>query len=464
MNRHHSGGEAAIAPHANRFETNRRLPAETSEAIATRAAALLLGLELRRWLTNREKDYLDNLAPDNAITFLVRGGEYLHPAEIELFPAEIVDAALGQAGDSFFSHRFEDAGGRSCRVYTGVIGPDSGNPIVLGMFGPDDPINRDLLSDRFSLVLGSFRTALASVTLVAGSLPVLPHKAARLIVNRASGRVIHADPWLCEQVELEPARIVSREYGEIAPAIGRLVKNHRLKMENLSADHLELAAITFFPLNGRPIGGHIKVSDDLIDRIREDLAAMTSTAGYIEDYTRKLPATEVSELASDIVKAGERLDRRLARHQLLATFDRRETIEINVLYQLDQAIDRISKLGGRGIALKNDLGHIDLVRRAPSDAWLLLFESVLDTHRFARGTAGDTVVRVGSDSETGATHLIFTTVLPDTMNLADLERVWYQDTETLAARLDVTVAKNLVLESNTIVTRLTLGPRKGTLA
>jgi len=461
--------QTTLAPptsrHVNRFGTNRSVPAPSCDAVTTRAASILLGLELRGRLTNREKDYLDSLAPDNGITFLVRGDSYLHPAEIELFPADVTEAAVSQGGDAYFSHHFEDrtGSGQTCRVYTGLIGEYDGTPLVLGMFGPDDPINRELLGDRFGFVLGSFRTAFTAARKIFEVLPNVPARASRLIVNRASGRVTHVDRALCDHLDIDPAQVVSREFGEVTPMVSRLVSDHQLKLENVAGDYLHLAVMTFVPLSGKTVRGET-VNNSLVDTMRDDLAAITSSAGYIEDTATDLEVHEITDLAAGIVDVGERLDRRLARHQLLDDFDRRESIEVNVVYQLEQAIDRLTALGNRGLSLMIETGQTDLVRTAPADAWLLLFESVLETHRISRGREGNTTVRISRDLETGATSISFTTVLPAGMSLADLERSWYQDTESLAARLAVTVNKNLMLESNTIVTRLTLSPQKGTVA
>jgi hypothetical protein len=68
--------------------------------------SMLLGIVLRGWLADREKEFLDNLAPDRSITFLIRGRQYLHPEGIELFPSQLIETAIRQGGEAFFSHRY----------------------------------------------------------------------------------------------------------------------------------------------------------------------------------------------------------------------------------------------------------------------------------------------------------------------------------------------------------------------
>ena len=444
-----------ITTGTNRFETDVPVPT-TDEAAVVRAASILLGIELRGWLANREREYLDSLAPDNAISFLVHGSQYLHPKEVELFPLDLVRAAIRQGGDAVFSHRCRSGAcdcPSACRVFTGMIGTALGQPLVLGMFGPDEPLDKKLLEDRFESVISTFRGARRSTQAVRDALRDTPAGSSHMLVNRASGRIIHIDPSLADNIDLEPAEFVTREYGSVENHLHRLFTHNKVRMENLTCGCLNLTCMTFTPI--RSTARDDTVNHGFVDSVRGELVGMTSSAEYIESRGTELSDDEIRDLAARITRTGEHLDRRLARHQLLVNFDNLSPETANVNYALEHAIDRISAGGGTGITLDvaSDARWIEVT--APRDAYRLMFESILETHRLAPGNIGTTTVRVAAEPDSGWSISI-KTVLPGTMRLADLEKIWYQDAQAVAAKLGISVRRNLVLESNTIITRIVI--------
>jgi len=456
-----------ITSRIGRFETNRTATDLSSDAVVMRTASMLLGVRLREGLTNREQEFLDSIAADNSLVFLVRGDKYLHPQDAELFPPDLIETTISMGADAVFSHRYEANcadGPHPCRVYTGLVGIPDHSPLVLGMFGPDDPFEKQAAGDQFAYVIGAFREAERSVALICDALPDLSDSAARMLVDRASGRVIHADRALLERMDIDSHEVIGREYSAVAETISPLLAVNKLRMENFAGGCLNIACFTFTPNKKITPVKTTPMAEDIVDFTRDRVAAVTTSAGFIEDNAADLTPDDVQHLAGDIVRAGERLDRRLARHQLLADFDNMERTELNILYQLEQAIDHISALGGDGITLKVDSNAGSLTDIMPYDAYLLLFESILETHRFARGVVGDTEARLGRDADDNRMSITFTTILPASLCLTDLERVWYQDTEAVARKMGVSVSKNLILESNTIVTRLTIRPQEETVA
>jgi hypothetical protein len=442
-----------ISSAPNRFETDTTTP-PAEDAVVVKAASVLLGIELRGWLATREQEFLDSLAPNNAISFLVLGDRYLHPREVELFPLDLVRAAIRQGGDAVFSHRCQSGTcdcPTACRVFTGMVGSALGQPLVLGMFGPDEPINKQLLEDRFESVISIFRAARRSTRTVHDALGDTPAGSARIIVNRASGRVIHIDRQLTDELDLPATEFVAREYGTIEGLLRRLFLRNRVHMENLACGCLNLTCMTFTP--ARSASHRDTDGSDFVDSLRGQLAGITSSAEYIESHLGDLPEDDVRDLVARIARAGEHLDRRLARHQLLANFEKLDNRPVNIIYDLEHAIDRISAIAGDGITvdIASEARVVEIP--APPDSCRLLFESVLETHRLAPGNIGATSVRVTRDDTDGCVITV-KTVLPGTMKLADLEKVWHQDTQAVAAKLGITVRRKLILESNTIVTRI----------
>ncbi len=464
MNQIESRSEPASITTINRFESNRLSEIDQFDAEVVKAASLLLGIELRSWLSNRDRDHIDNLAPNNAIAFLVHGRTYLHPKEIELFPMDLIEAAINQGGDAIFSHRWESArtdGPTASRVYTGMIGYLDGEPLVLGMFGPDDPVDRTLLESRFEHVISVFRAARPSAESVIESLTPSTNGTARLLVNRASGRVVHVDNAICEYLDREPDSFVSREYSMLDHHIRRLVGTHRMKMENLCGGCLNLTCISFTPMPRKnPNGAGTDAA--ILNAMRSEMAAITSAAEYIESQADNLDSTDITDLAARIADTGHQINRRLARRQLLNNFENLSAENTNALYDLERAVDRFNSDNHGGITFTVDSDSAVIDVNAPREAFRLLFESVLETHRLAPGNIGQTTVRAAAAPEPCSTRITFKTVLPGTMRLADLERVWRRDTEQVAEKLGANVDRKLLLESNTILTHVTIPTAKET--
>ncbi len=443
----------------HRFGSNHPPAAASDDTATVRAASLLLGIELRGWLSTREKEYLDSLAPDNALTFLVLGSEYLHPAEISLFPVDLIDDTITLGGDAVFSHRFSPADGRGngqSRVCTGVVGAVNGKPLVLGMFGPDSPTDKHLLENRFEQVIGSFRAARQSVRLLGDSLKSAPDGSARILVNRACGRILHVDQAICDAVNKPPFDFVSREYGTIEHLLRPMVRRHRMKMENLAGGCLHIACLTFIP--AAKASTPVRLHTPLVESLLGDMAGITSSAEYLHTHGDTIAVEEIQSLAGQIAHTGRQISRRLARYQMLANFDRLETEPVNVLFQLEQAVDRLAQLGDRGVLMHADEISADMTQTAPRDAWLLLFESILELHRTAPGRVGPTSVDIEPNGN--SLHIDFTTEIPGAIRVAELERLWHQETDKLAARLGAPLHRKLLLESNAIRTRVTVCPQE----
>ena len=151
MNSKQTISTESVGPVASRFETNRISVELSPDAVAMRAASLLLGVQLRGELTNREREFLDSVAGDHALVFLVHGEGYLHPQDVALFSADLIDATVRMGRDAVFSHRCDSGADENAnrRVYTGLIGAADDRPLVLGMFVPEDLRENQAAADRF---------------------------------------------------------------------------------------------------------------------------------------------------------------------------------------------------------------------------------------------------------------------------------------------------------------------------
>lgn len=441
----------------DRFESNRLTGFAEDDSAVVRAASLLVGLELRGWLSRREIEYLDSLAPDNALTFLVHGNRYLHPNDLPLFPLDLIDAAVNQGGDAVFSHRCESdctCTPGVCRVFTGVIDDAHGEPLVLGMFGPDSPTEKVILADRFEQVISAFRKGRESVNQALAALGSTPPGAARIIVNRASGRIIHVDNAICTAVNRESSDFISREYSTVEPLIERLVRKFKMKLENLACGCLHISCLTFQPSH-ETTPADSNSSTDLLESLTGSLADLTTVAEYLDGNAGFLSRAEIMNLTAEIARTGQRLTRRLRCLRTAANFEQFEATRINLLHQLDCAIDRVTDPRTDSVTLTLDSDCENSTVVAPPDALRLLFETILETHSTPDTTAPTTVRMRQSRNQPGA-EITFTTTVPDSARLADLERVWSPDAEQLARLLGIPVQRRLLTESNTVVTTLNI--------
>ena len=63
------------------------------ERITAAAESLLLGFQLRGWLTAVEYELLDSLGLNDCRLFLINEREYLYPRGFELFPPDLIRTA-----------------------------------------------------------------------------------------------------------------------------------------------------------------------------------------------------------------------------------------------------------------------------------------------------------------------------------------------------------------------------------
>ncbi len=230
-----------------------RLAAITTEFSTTEKGnlavveSMLLGIVLRGWLADREKEFLDNLAPDRSITFLIRDRQYLHPEGIELFPSQLIETAIGQGGEAFFSHRYRP---EKCKtdgytIHTALINPSEPEPLVLGYFGPDSQLGQPEIKDRFYRLVSQFRQTYRLVGEIAHDLTgTQKSDVPTIIVNRCSGRVVSTNEAAEKLFRTSQQSLVDQEFGQLRSRLASVSYGRRMKMANISKGNLHLTIIT----------------------------------------------------------------------------------------------------------------------------------------------------------------------------------------------------------------------------
>ena len=230
-----------------------RLAAFTSEFSTTEKGdlavveSMLLGIVLRGWLADSEKEFLENLAPDRSITFLIRGRQYLHPEGIELFPSQLIETAIGQGGEAFFSHRYRP---EKCKtdgytIHTALINPSEPEPLVLGYFGPDSQLDRPEIQDRFYRLVSQFRQTYRLVGEITHDLTgTQKSRVPTIIVNRCSGRVVSTNEAAEKLFRTSQQSLVDQEFGQLKSRLASVLCGRKMKMTNICKGNLHLTIIT----------------------------------------------------------------------------------------------------------------------------------------------------------------------------------------------------------------------------
>lgn len=209
--------------------------------------SMLLGIVLRGWLADREKEFLDNLAPDRSITFLIRDRQYLHPEGIELFPSQLIETAIRQGGEAFFSHRYRP---ERCKtdgytIHTALINPSQPEPLVLGYFGHDSQLGQPEIQDRFYRLVSQFRQTYRLVSETAQYLTgTQKSDVPTIIVNRCSGRVVSTNEAAEKLFRTSQQSLVDQEFGQLKSRLASVSCGRKMKMANISKGNLNLTIIT----------------------------------------------------------------------------------------------------------------------------------------------------------------------------------------------------------------------------
>jgi len=368
---------------AERTGNPRWLPDKQAEAAIQ---SLLLGLRFRGWLGDSEKDFLDLLAPEHSVTFLIRNREYLHPERVPLFPMDLIESALNGGGQAIFTHRYEPetATEYDCyKVHTARISPPDRDELILGVLGPDNIFGGPAQDDRFGHLVEQFRRSWRATddleerisSRLAGDLPVM-------LLNRASGRVLTASQQLAEMMQLDLQELVDVEYSELVRRLSTGSAGMKLQLENLSTEPIQMCVATVLPVSrahGESSADGL-IADFFLHTMRNKLAGITAAASHLGSLAEEVDAREEVELADIVLGEAGQLDRELDRLLTLLAYDRLPRKEMIISESISEAVERVLiREGSRAEIEVNDVPSARTFK-SPPPALSLLLESVLMSH------------------------------------------------------------------------------------
>jgi hypothetical protein len=273
--------------------------------------SLLLGIHLRGWVTDRDKEFLDSLAPDSSLSFLIRGNEYLHPEGVELFPFELIESAIQKGGDAVFTHRYQRTSHDTnyhYTIYTAVIDGSLPTSLILGFFGPDDCLRLPDTENRFHKLVTLFREVCHSHHKFAKKLVrELESPTPAILVNRCSGRVVALNEPAAVLLQQNLRSLVDLEFGEVKTQLLSLLPGHRLTMTNINEGEVYLTMIAVTSSQGSDKGEHTDTTEKTLGKIQSKLNQMTLLTKNLESLGDKIKNGEVVAMAHQISEAVDEL-------------------------------------------------------------------------------------------------------------------------------------------------------------
>ena len=282
----------------------------------------LLGLRLRGSLCDYDRSILDLLIDEPNVAFLVQDGRYLHPEDLPLVPAAVLETTLLRNTEAVFRQRLAPTGraGSSGGLVRAARISRSGEPeLVLGAIGPDNPYLRERHDDWFGNLVVSFRQAWNRSGAVAERLRQrVDSMAAWLIIYRTSGRVLAIDPHMSDYLGCPPDQAVGCEYSALWRSRSDVIGCRRLTLENINVEGVMLT-LAGLPRTGEPVApsaGDRLFSDYFVRALRTRLASIASAATQLGRILPWDADSDASELAVKIENEARELNRYLDRLQM----------------------------------------------------------------------------------------------------------------------------------------------------
>lgn len=431
----------------------------SEDAKVAAISSLLLGVLVRDWLTSQETAFLDMLSPPGQQFFLVRQDRFLLPQGKPLFPVNLIKRSSLQVGDAIFSFRYESDSGRDADNYniqSAAIrkGPPD-HEFTIGLYGPADPVMRDMVDDSFPRLVRLFRDAAVAAGETYLSLQGrLDDQDAFLLINRASGYVIDAGIAAGAILSADVRELIGQEYGQITDRLASLSDQPRMMLENFTAGDMSLSLIKLTPEADASAAVPVSESDLGLQRLRNSLATMITAASAIESSSQTLSSDETREMAGVILAEAYDIERYLNIELLLREYDQRVTHRVNLQYEAEKAISRFAAGHQTGAEVELVVASAFPYVTAPGNAYSFLLESILANQaRFGVNT-GPTRMSISSAKNTANLVAIVTTGIDNPSPSSDSDNGHQPELQQLAKRLGAGIRTRIDAEHNTIETSI----------
>jgi hypothetical protein len=358
--------------------------------------SLMLGLRLRGWLTDDDKELLDRLAAGNYLTFLIKGEKYLHPEGLDLFPLDLIQTARPEAAGALFKHHYQPKTDRHCGgyvVHSAFINEEGSEPITLGMFGGSRPSNQSDAESYFAELVERFRIAAHRAEQSAADLgnlngtdnPVL-------IVDRCSGRLFFTNPSADSLLNADGRPLVGIELHQMKQRLIPLADKYRWTLKNFDPQDRLYTVISLQAITHSDDGsGADSAGQFFVHKMRNKIAGITTAASHLRTLSAEQEAHEALEMAELIVGEAGQLNDLLSYFHVWSDYGSLPRRKVDVSTLLDETIDQETAKLASEWHISNETSNDDFVLKESVPALRSLFGSILRTHL---GTAEQ--VRSGS--------------------------------------------------------------------
>lgn len=427
------------------------------ERVRSGIESLSFGLQFRDWLTDHERNLLDMVAPEHAVTFLLHRDRYLHPEDVPLFPPEIIETSLHQGGEAIFIQRYEPRSGygSDCyKIHTAQVGKVNGGDLILGILGPDRLAGISQHEDYFGRLVTEFRHAWDEAVRCATELrPRLNSDTPSVVINRASGRVVVTTDAAAALLEASSREITGIESRDLLSRIQTIDRGAKFELENIKVGTFHLCVGRIHVAQARSRGtktGNTKALGFLMHAVRNRLTAAIAAAGHVESVVEnKLTPAErgfLTLIQNEILAA----DRFLQRMKLIQNYESLDRSPLSLEREVEYAIGAIRcELEENVEILRDDPETEALVSAAPGSLQHL-FDAIFRSHMTGQKSRCRTTVRASEHD--GRTDVTIETLRVDSSGAPSLDRDWSDYADSLADQMGVALNRAGIPDETTSTT------------
>lgn len=348
--------------------------------------SLMLGLRLRGWLTDDDKELLDRLAAGNYLTFLIKGEKYLHPEGLDLFPLDLIRTARPEAAGALFRHHYQPKSDRHCGgyiIHSAIINETGAEPIVLGMFGGSRPSNQSESETYFAELVERFRSAERRSEQFAAELGDLANESGPvMIVDRCSGRLFFTNSSASSLLGESDRSLIGREFHQIRHQLLPIADKYRWTLRNFDPqDRLYTVISLEAVLQSRNQLVADSAGQFFVHKMRNKIASITTAASHLRTLSAEQEAEpEALEMAELIVGEAGQLNDLLSSFHVWSDYANLPRCRIDVSVLLDDTIDQeIACLPGDW-KINSGAADGDFTISGSIPALRSLFGAILRTH------------------------------------------------------------------------------------
>ncbi|UCG62901.1 MAG: hypothetical protein JSV52_06350 [Candidatus Zixiibacteriota bacterium] len=419
---------------------------------------LVVRLLLKGWITDKEKVFLDKVAPEDCLTFLLNGKTYVHPEGLDLFPFDEIETTVMHGGEAIFSHRYRPPhmkdSHQEYRIFSAAINPGEPEKIILGFFGPAHRLGTMEEDCDFSRLVGDFRNAYWSVRDELGTLrQYLDRKQATVLVSRSTGKVQALNDSASTLFSRPDRAMVDISLDQLKYHIAPLLPDYNLKMENIAVADLGISVVTLERNLGDP-----DITAELTRLMSSQFtasAANLSLAGSrLCEITSMSENDEKHQLGEAVQYEADKL--RLASQQLslISQYKSLEPTSQDIDSELEKAVRAIYCVSSAPAITRRllDLGPAQAV--APPQAVRVMFESILsDHHQYGADDRESQVVLETTDPS--GIRVLFETLIDAGLRTETINSYNSTLAEYIAGLIGFKVVRNLNIENDVLITELT---------